>query len=478
VAWTTGVNYSKENADQRSGIDLSALSVDRLVTEREVGFPYEAVTPGFGFDTAWAVAFPDESRIYSSGAEALASGDRYQEYVDVSGEYESYAAFMDVTYSLTDNLDITAGVRYTKDEKEFGRRVKFNDFGMAFAFTEESKIDENGNLDPNGTVGYYYQDESWSETTPRVVVDYRLTDDLMFYASWAEGYKAGGFNSAGERNDDPAFDPEEVTNVEFGIKSSWLDDTLRVNAAYFDYEYDNLQALEFIPGECIDGATTGQYQFVTSDVEGDGFELSANWLALNSLELWVNTGTVDAEYVRRSRRRSIDGVCEVIDESGETFADSPDLNYNIGATYTYDFGSGAELQFAVAWSYADGAEGGNSCTFVEDNGNGTSSVYGLDTVDGTLRITDPSATGDRTEAPFSSCPDRDDTEMLNMKLTYVSPNGNWEIAGWVTNATDWEPEGDPGGLGGELASDYTDGSPSYDRREEPRMYGMELKYSF
>ena len=48
----------------------------------------------------------------------------------------------------------------------------------------------------------------------------------------------------------------------------------------------------------------------------------------------------------------------------------------------------------------------------------------------------------------------------------------------MTNATDWKPDGDPGGLGGDLRSDFSDGSPAWDRREEPRMYGVELTYTF
>ena len=65
-----------------SGINLAPVAVDKLVTELEVGVPYELVEPGFGFDIAWAVAFPDLDRIYESGAEALGA-PTYPEYIDV-----------------------------------------------------------------------------------------------------------------------------------------------------------------------------------------------------------------------------------------------------------------------------------------------------------------------------------------------------------------------------------------------------------
>ena len=78
----------------------------------------------------------------------------------------------------------------------------------------------------------------------------------------------------------------------------------------------------------------------------------------------------------------------------------------------------------------------------------------------------------------SSCPDLDDQERLNARVSWLSPRGDWMIAAWVTNATDWDPDDDPGGLGNDLRTDFTDGSPAYDRREEPRMYGLELTYTF
>ena len=98
----------------------------------------------------------------------------------------------------------------------------------------------------------------------------------MLYASYTEGYKAGGFNSAADDILAGPFDPEEVTNYELGMKSSWLDNTLRVNAAVFSYTYDNLQSLEFVDAACLPNSSVGTYLFETSNVEGDGFELNVN----------------------------------------------------------------------------------------------------------------------------------------------------------------------------------------------------------
>ena len=110
-----------------------------------------------------------------------------------------------------------------------------------------------------------------------------------------------------------------------------------------------------------------------------------------------------------------------------------------------------------------------------------SDVYQFTKVDGELIISDPSATGDLTEPPFDNCPDTDDQEQLNARLAYNRSERDWTVAAFVTNATNWTPKhrgGEPGGLGGELASNFSDGSPSYGRTDEPRMYGVEFRYNF
>lgn len=475
VIWLVGANYNKENAKQTSGITLSTQAVDKVVMEVEVGVPYDSVPPGTGYDVAFGIGFPNLPRIYANGQEALAAGS-YSEWIDIDGEYESWAVFGETTWSILDNLDLTLGIRYTEDDKEFSRNVKYNDFGMWFAF-DETRVDESGNLVeyPEGEQGSYTQDQDWDDTTGRVVLDWRVVDDVLVYASYAEGYKAGGFNSVGTRNDDPPFDPEEVSTYEVGVKSSWFDNTVRFNAAYFDYTYDNLQELEFVDGACL-GRQFGSHQFLTSDVEGDGYELSINWLALPDLELWANAGSVDADVTAKDRCSEINGEPVQQDKSGEKFAD--DFSYAMGANYTYGFSNGSEMNLSVSWAWKEGAGDRTSCSYVETLADGSGAYYGYTEVDGTLIVSNDSATGSLTEPPFDSCPDLDDEERLNARLSWLDSSGNWEIGAWVTNATDWGPDGDAGGNGNELAGDITDGSPSYSRREEPRMYGMDLRYSF
>lgn len=478
--WTAGLNYTWEHARQQSGIFLSPQAVDKLIAEREIGQPYDNFEPGQPLDIAFQfIPDPYNRRAFSDGYEAYNSGVDFAENIFIDGRYESYAGFADATFDITDTLAITAGLRYTEDQKEFGRYTEFNEYALAFGFPTETRIDADGNYDPDGELGYLVSEESWSQLTPRLVLDWNVTDAVLLYASYSEGYKAGGFNSAGEILA-PAFDPEEVTNYELGMKSTWLDNTLRINAAGFYYEYDNLQSLSFIESECLPNSSTGAYLFETSDVEGEGLELSANWLPTPALELFFNMGLLSAEYARREDRQVVDGACQVIDRSGEDYRGAPEFTYSIGGTYTLDLSSGGELAFSAAFSFAEGLER-DRCVFVQNNRaeGRPSDVYTFLEENGDFILSDDSATGDLETFPYSACPDEDDREMLKARVTYYSPDRHWELGAFVVNATDWKPKrGDPGGLGGELASDFSDGSPSWDRRDEPRMYGLELRYNF
>jgi iron complex outermembrane receptor protein len=487
--FTAGLNYSYENAKQTSSIFFSPQAFEKALWETVLGTPY-AGNEGDGYSLAFVLPYnPDPNalsgyaqfdRIYASGAEALAA-DEFAERFNVHGEYTSVAVFGDATYAVTDELDFTLGIRWTRDEKDFDRFVKYNDFGIGFGFPVQSILDANGELartpegwidQLGGTLGWYERSESWEEVTPRMVVDYRVAEDVLTYISYSEGYKAGGFNSVNMEAE--AFEPENVENWEVGFKSSWLDYTLRVNGAFFMYDYQNLQQLVEKKGACAPGGVT-TFEFDTFDVEGDGFELSTVWIPVENLTLTFNTGTLDSEYTRRIVQKDISGNCQDVNEKGKTYAESPDINYTFGINYAIPLSSGAEWNFNVAYNFKEG-DSRDACKVVVDNPAGTDYVYVYD-VDENGVFGQTGGMG--PDAPdLGSCPDTPDKERLNLKAAYIAASGDWEVAAYVINATDEHGDAqDPGGLGGSLATDFTDGSPTYSR-EDPRFYGVEMKYNF
>mgnify|MGYP000019245285 CR=1 FL=1 len=121
-------------------------------------------------------------------------------------------------------------------------------------------------------------DDSWDDVSPRFVVDYAVTDEVMVFGSLTKGYKAGGYNSVevGSR-----FDNEDVWNLEGGVKSLFADLGLIVNASAFYYQYLDRQAVSLVTG--VNGSGIPQYVVDTADEEAYGLDADLRWQPLEAL---------------------------------------------------------------------------------------------------------------------------------------------------------------------------------------------------
>ena len=503
--WTAGANYFWESAKQVGGVFIGPQLADMMIWDLEIapltGLSYDAdvlagtqvpqaladlggldsttLYPGAGLDFLMNSSLSPYSYIDNplTGRELIAGVDNWLDSFKVRGEYQSYAVFGDLGYDFNRYFTLTGGLRWTRDEKNFGRFIAFNEYGIPLGFPQETLVDDEGDYDPdNGTLGWYRQDRAWDELTGRVVLDYHVTEDVLLYASWATGYKSGGFNSAGAVIDEGPLDNETVENAEIGIKSTFFDNRVRVNGAYFDYTYENLQRQVFVDALCRPaGSTVGAYEFVTDDVEGDGYELSVAWQVTERLTVGANTGEVNAEYTKSITREVVDGKCVVRDRSGEDFAASPS-NYSLFADLDLPLDSGALLNFSVNYSFVEGGSR-SSCKYVSPEGY----IYDLskDPDTGVLEVTRQSASGPAlAEAPFGSCPSAPDDEYATARASYLAASGRWEFALYARNLMREDNTGDPGGLGGSLRTAYWDGSPTYSSPREPEFYGAEFRYNF
>lgn len=138
---------------------------------------------------------------------------------DLETDVKSFAGFAQATYSLTDSLRVTGGLRYTKDEK--------SRFGYQTA--------NAGPQIPNAA------EVNYSKTNWKLGIDHDLGSAGVVYATISTGYKAGGFND-GNPVSQPAlyYDPEDVRAIEVGAKSR-LFGVAQVSAAAFHYSYKGLQ---------------------------------------------------------------------------------------------------------------------------------------------------------------------------------------------------------------------------------------------
>ncbi len=206
------------------------------------------------------------------GKDAVLSAPIFQ----YGSDNESTAFYGQVTYSFTDALDITGGIRYTEDKKK--------------AYLRQSRII----ADDGVTLPVNTAEDEWDNTSGSLTANYSWNEDIMTYATFSQGYRAGGFGARATSAADFAlgFDEETVTNYELGLKSDWMDSRVRLNGAIFYMEYDDAQVNSFKAGE------GGASSVVTNagELEIKGLELELTAQLTEGLRLMLNYGYTDASY--------------------------------------------------------------------------------------------------------------------------------------------------------------------------------------
>jgi len=252
---------------------------------------------------------------------------------------ESKAAFLSGDWHLNDRWTLTAGFRWTEEEKDFlggNRGIPYNPaVGDTIPPLFEPK-------------SYYGK---WDEVTPMVGARYQVSDDIMVYGSYSEGFKSGGFfGRQANFNLDPSYDPEFVENYEVGLKSTWLDGRLIFNSAVFVSKYKDKQESILIPVDLSNVATVVRNAAVL-DMNGAEaevmYQISPAWLVRGTY------GYIDAvfdEYLA-----DITGDQMVTDNSGLTTRNTPKHTLGLTTSYTVPVGAG-NLEGVVSYRYRDEVE--------------------------------------------------------------------------------------------------------------------------
>ncbi len=220
-------------------------------------------------------------------------------------ETDSWALFGEGTYSLSDRLSATFGLRYTFEVKRFDF---FRDPG-------------NGGSD----VVLANQDD-WDALSPRFSLAYQLTDDALIYASAARGFKSGGFNGRPqERLALDPFDPETVWSYELGWKTDFASDRLRLNGAAF---YNDYRDIQFSASLNIDGTPFFVIQNA-GKAEVQGFELELSARPWRDFDLAAGLGYIDTQYTELDNvdGATLDGVIPKTPEW--TFNISPQVDFPV-----------------------------------------------------------------------------------------------------------------------------------------------------
>ncbi len=242
-----------------------------------------------------------------------------------SASNSSVGAFVQLTYSITDALRLTGGIRYTHDERSIvSQNFIFNAgpgpvvpvFGpiIACALTGVTPADGCAVEAPKAKFDY----------TPFTLgVDFRPVDNLLLYAKFSRGYRAGGYNlRATDRNGLNTFDPERMNSWEIGEKVDLFDDRLRLNVnAYYDlYKSIQISTVVQFPGSVAPTAIIGN--FGNARIWGVEAELTA---VLGNLTLNASLGTAEAKYTKLDPTTGL--------TTAQPFPYTPDVTASLGVDY-------------------------------------------------------------------------------------------------------------------------------------------------
>ena len=223
----------------------------------------------------------------------------------------SYALYGQIRHQLTDSLRLTVGGRYTIDQKDFVMNARI----IGAPVTNKA-------------------DDSWGAFTPRFVVDYVPTDNMLLYVSASRGFKSGGFNTFGDVSlPVDVFDPEYVWNYEAGMKATFFDKALRTGLTAFYSDYTNLQQTIFR----INPQTGVRYPRVENAASAKipGVELEVEAIPVRGLRLRAAGTWLDAKF---GHFTSIDPIYPERgdqDFNGNRLPLAPRWQFNISGEYSF-----------------------------------------------------------------------------------------------------------------------------------------------
>ena len=429
--WVAGVSYYAEDAKQRSETTGLTDSMDTVLYNL-FGLPAYSLV---------------EQVLQAYQVPVTLFGHTWTETIANKGDFKAYAAFGDVIWHLNERTNLTTGLRYTHDSKTFtwsnGPRVAPGlDQSLAtldaLGFFDMDPLlqmirpvfdqDIVFALPPDVEGTTVKAKDAWSDWSPRVVLDYRASDQLMWFGSATKGYKAGGYNSVEVGS---YFANEDVWSYEAGFKSTWPNSRFVFNGSAYHYIYNDKQSIRLDPNSA--GSGIPQYLIDTADEEAWGLEFDGHWQATDALGLEANLAFIDATYK--------DKVTDAgVDLSGEPTG-QPKWSFALAGNYRWMTSVG-DVEFSLRHAY----QGEGRCNS-DSNTQGSCSASPNFITNGAQHRTD-------------------------LRLAWTSTEGKWGAAAFVNNAFDNQYVTGVGGLTRDVFGTATGSITT------PRMYGIEMSANF
>ncbi len=305
--------------------DKDWLSNELNLTSTHDG-PFQWLLGAYHYTEAYkqpvSVRLPNQPQLETpiNGARNL---QRY--WYDTRPDFEarSYAAFGQIDWQFTDTMKLTAGLRYSHDHKFGQEEARLICFALAACGTSPQLLGTftpavditaaavgtgrapDGSLlrgvsaatviDPVTGLAKRVLDASWQATTGTIGVDWKPNDDILAYAKFSRGYKAGGFNSGiiAPVVTNPYTDKESNNAFEVGLKWNF-GRTFQANFSAFYYDYENFQAPVTIVNNTGAVGTAQTLFFNLPKAISKGFEVETVWAPIDNLRLLANYSYNDA----------------------------------------------------------------------------------------------------------------------------------------------------------------------------------------
>lgn len=191
-----------------------------------------------------------------------------------SRKNKGFAFFGQATYSINSKLDITAGTRYDAERKER---------------TESNVQEKNETITPLSPAATDIK--TFNAFTPKVVLSYKLNEQSLLYASYAKGFRIGGFNIGSTNTSTKTYNPEKSDNYEIAIKNNLLQNKLKLNITAFYLQQKDQQVT----------TSTNGLDFVTlniGDMNNFGIETEITAIPFKNLQVEWNAAFSKAEYAK------------------------------------------------------------------------------------------------------------------------------------------------------------------------------------
>jgi iron complex outermembrane recepter protein len=247
-----------------------------------------------------------------------------RERVVQDAKLESYAVYGDITYPVTERLNLIAGVRYTKDDKDY-HIVNLGPQGFQTVFPLNARASA-----------------SFDAVTWRLGADYRIAPDHMVYGMISRGFKSGGFQDAPSSFEAAVtpFNPEYATQYELGLKQQFFDRALTWNNSIYLIDYTDLQT----------GQTVGLSKLTNNAGAATvkGYETSFFWRIGAGFDLGINYAYTDAKF---DDFQTVDDNNNPVNLAGKRLSRTPRNKLTVSPSYTLDLANGGELRATAEYRY-------------------------------------------------------------------------------------------------------------------------------